>query len=145
MSRRRNRRQEEHLLDCERERIVGLREVDWSNRRIGGLHLGRSVMLVVWCWQQWITKRITYRRGGSGRPRNANMLDDCTNIRVATSSLTTSVESILCHLPLSRHPVVSRDAGKRSRRPLRRLPLTPNHRQCRLEFFRHWASWRVTD
>ncbi|GFX88268.1 hypothetical protein TNCV_1066841 [Trichonephila clavipes] len=41
-----------------------------------------------------------------------------------------------------RHPVSSRETirrrltevGLRSRRPLRRLPLTPHHRQCRLDF-----------
>ncbi|GFV88833.1 HTH_Tnp_Tc3_2 domain-containing protein [Trichonephila clavipes] len=45
-------------------------------------------------------------------------------------------------LPPSRHPVPSRETirrrltevGLRSRRPLRRLPLTPHHRQCRLDF-----------
>ncbi|GFV76536.1 HTH_Tnp_Tc3_2 domain-containing protein [Trichonephila clavipes] len=50
-----------------------------------------------------------------------------------------------------RHLVVPRetirklqDAGKRSRRPLKRIPLTPHHKQWRLEFFRHRARWRVT-
>ncbi|GFV38526.1 hypothetical protein TNCV_4227041 [Trichonephila clavipes] len=50
------------------------------------------------------------------------------------------------------HPVVSRetirrltDLYKMSRRPLRRLPLTPHPRQCRLEFFRPQANWSVTE
>ncbi|GFX86781.1 HTH_Tnp_Tc3_2 domain-containing protein [Trichonephila clavipes] len=33
------------------------------------------------------------------------------------------------------------EVGLRSRRPLRRLPLTPHHRQCRLDR----ATWSVTD
>ncbi|GFV53022.1 HTH_Tnp_Tc3_2 domain-containing protein [Trichonephila clavipes] len=33
----------------------------------------------------------------------------------------------------------------RNRRPLRRLPLTPHHRQCRLDFCRPRATWSVTD
>ncbi|GFW97003.1 HTH_Tnp_Tc3_2 domain-containing protein [Trichonephila clavipes] len=33
----------------------------------------------------------------------------------------------------------------RSRHPLRRLPLTPHHRQCRLDFCRPRATWSVTD
>ncbi|GFT55585.1 HTH_Tnp_Tc3_2 domain-containing protein [Trichonephila clavipes] len=37
------------------------------------------------------------------------------------------------------------EAGLRSRRPLRRLPLTPHHRQCRLDFCRPRAPWSVTD
>ncbi|GFY00894.1 transposable element Tc1 transposase [Trichonephila clavipes] len=37
------------------------------------------------------------------------------------------------------------EVGLRSRRPLRRLPLTPHHRQCRLDFCRTRATWSVTD
>ncbi|GFV60302.1 transposable element Tcb1 transposase [Trichonephila clavipes] len=52
-----------------------------------------------------------------------------------------------------RHPVPSRETirrrltevGLRSRRPLRRLPLTPHHRQCRLDFCQPRATWSVTD
>ncbi|GFU82136.1 HTH_Tnp_Tc3_2 domain-containing protein [Trichonephila clavipes] len=96
------------------------------------------------CWQQWITEGRVYRRGGSGRPRNTNDREDRAIRRVATSAPTTSLASIQRHLPPSRHPVPSRETirrrltevGLRSRRPLRRLPLTPHHRQCRLDFCR---------
>ncbi|GFV72082.1 HTH_Tnp_Tc3_2 domain-containing protein [Trichonephila clavipes] len=141
MSLRRNRRQYEQLTDFDRGRIIGLREAGWSNRRIGR-HLGRSDMVVARCWQQWITEGRVYRRGGSGRPRNTNDREDRAIRRVATSAPTTSLASIQRHLPPSRHPVPSRETirrrltevGLRSRRPLRRLPLTPHHRQCRLDF-----------
>ncbi|GFT79807.1 HTH_Tnp_Tc3_2 domain-containing protein [Trichonephila clavipes] len=138
---RRNRRQYEQLTDFDRGRIIGLREAGWSNRRIGR-HLGRSDMVVARCWQQWITEGRVYRRRGSGRPRNTNDREDRAIRRVATSAPTTSLASIQRHLPPSRHPVPSRETirrrltevGLRSRRPLRRLPLTPHHRQCRLDF-----------
>ncbi|GFU91932.1 HTH_38 domain-containing protein [Trichonephila clavipes] len=50
-----------------------------------------------------------------------------------------------------RHPVPSRETirrrltevGLRSRRPLRRLPLTPHHRQCRLDFCRPPGNFGV--
>ncbi|GFV35346.1 HTH_Tnp_Tc3_2 domain-containing protein [Trichonephila clavipes] len=110
-------------------------------------------MVVAWCWQQWITEGRVYRRGGSGRPRNTNDREDRAIRRVATSAPTTSLASIQRHLPPSRHPVPSRETirrrltevGLRSRRPLRRLPLTPHHRQCRLDFCRPRATWSVTD
>ncbi|GFT29139.1 transposable element Tcb2 transposase [Trichonephila clavipes] len=135
-----------------RGRIIGLREAGWSNRRIGR-HLGRSDMVVARCWQQWITEGRVYRRGGSGRPRNTNDREDRAIRRVATSAPTTSLASIQRHLFPSRHPVPSRETirrrltevGLRSRRPLRRLPLTPHHRQCRLDFCRPRAAWSVTD
>ncbi|GFW95659.1 transposable element Tcb1 transposase [Trichonephila clavipes] len=149
---RRNRRQYEQLTDFDRGRIIGLREAGWSNRRIGR-HLGRSDMVVARCWQQWITEGRVYRRGGSGRPRNTNDREDRAIRRVATSAPTTSLASIQRHLPPSRHPVPSRETirrrltevGLRSRSPLRRLPLTPHHRQCRLDFCRPRATWSVTD
>ncbi|GFT81129.1 HTH_Tnp_Tc3_2 domain-containing protein [Trichonephila clavipes] len=101
----------------------------------------------------WITEGRVYRRGGSGRPRNTNDREDRAIRRVATSAPTTSLASIQRHLPPSRHPVPSRETirrrltevGLRSRRPLRRLPLTPHHRQCRLDFCRPRATWSVTD
>ncbi|GFV56666.1 transposable element Tc1 transposase [Trichonephila clavipes] len=149
---RRNRRQYEQLTDFDRGRIIGLREAGWSNRRIGR-HLGRSDMVVARCWQQWITEGRVYRRGESGRPWNTNDREDRAIRRVATSAPTTSLASIQRHLPPSRHPVPSRETirrrltevGLRSRRPLRRLPLTPHHRQCRLDFCRPRATWSVTD
>ncbi|GFX47302.1 HTH_Tnp_Tc3_2 domain-containing protein [Trichonephila clavipes] len=149
---RRNRRQYEQLTDFDRGRIIGLREAGWSNRRIGR-HLGRSDMVVARCWQQWITEGRVYRRRGSGRPRNTNDREDRAIRRVATSAPTTSLALIQRHLPPSRHPVPSRETirrrltevGLRSRRPLRRLPLTPHHRQCRLDFCRPRATWSVTD
>ncbi|GFU87772.1 transposable element Tcb2 transposase [Trichonephila clavipes] len=128
---RRNRRQYEQLTDFDRGRIIGPREAGWSNRRIGH-QLGRSDMVVARCWQQWITEGRVYRRGGSGRPRNTNDREDRAIRRVDTSAPTTSLASIQRHLPPSRHPVPSRETirrrltevGLRSRRPLRRLPLT---------------------
>ncbi|GFW20143.1 transposable element Tcb1 transposase [Trichonephila clavipes] len=135
----------ESSLEC-------LREAGWSNRRIGR-HLGRDDMVVARCWQQWITEGRLYHRGGSGRPRNTNDREARAIRRVATSAPTTSLASIQRHLPPSRHPVPSRETirrrltevGLRSRRLLRRLPLTPHHRQCRLDFCRPRATWSVTD
>ncbi|GFS74287.1 transposable element Tcb1 transposase [Trichonephila clavipes] len=40
---------------------------------------------------------------------------------------------------------IHKETTVRSRRPLRRLPLTPHHRQCRLDFCRPRATWSVTD
>ncbi|GFV07916.1 HTH_38 domain-containing protein [Trichonephila clavipes] len=114
---RRNRRQYEQLTDFDRGRIIGLREAGWSNRRIGR-HLGRSDMVVARCWQQWITECRLYRRG------------------VVRTHPVPSRETIRRRLT---------EVGLRSRRPLRRLPLTPHHRQCRLDFADLGQLWSVTD
>ncbi|GFV42664.1 transposable element Tc1 transposase [Trichonephila clavipes] len=80
-----------------------------------GRHLGRSDMVVARCWQQWITECRVYRRGGHPVPSRETIRRRLTEV------------------------------GLRSRRPLRRLPLTPHHRQCRLDFCRPRATWSVND
>ncbi|GFV70864.1 HTH_Tnp_Tc3_2 domain-containing protein [Trichonephila clavipes] len=92
-----------------------------------------------------VDQRRVYRRGRVRNVPGTQMIArDRAIRRVATSAPTTSLASIQRHLPPSRHPVPSRETirrrltevGLRSRRPLRRLPLTPHHRQCRLDFCR---------
>ncbi|GFX10319.1 hypothetical protein TNCV_1867141 [Trichonephila clavipes] len=70
-------------------------------------------MVVARCWQQWITEKMIYRRGGSGRLRNTNACDNHAIKTIATSSLPMSQESVRCNLPLSRHPVVSKETLRR--------------------------------
>ncbi|GFV43419.1 HTH_Tnp_Tc3_2 domain-containing protein [Trichonephila clavipes] len=73
-----------------------------------------------------------------GASRNTNARDDRAIVRLATSSPTMLLELVRCQLPISRHPVASResirrrlsDAGIRRRRPLRRLQLVTYHRLC---------------
>ncbi|GFX26030.1 probable RNA-directed DNA polymerase from transposon X-element [Trichonephila clavipes] len=72
---------------------------------------------------------------------------DHTITRAATTSSTTSLESVRRRVPPIKHSVVSREtirrrlanAGIRNRRPLRHLPLTPLHRP--------WMAnnWRAID
>ncbi|GFT10178.1 hypothetical protein TNCV_1115911 [Trichonephila clavipes] len=75
-------------------------------------------------------------------PRNTNDREDRAIRRVGTSAPTTSLASIQRHLPPSRHPVTSRETIRETTdrswleepTSVRRLPLTPHHRQCRLDF-----------
>ncbi|GFW43978.1 transposable element Tcb2 transposase, partial [Trichonephila clavipes] len=132
--------------------MSGRREAGWSNRRIGR-HLGRSDMVVARCWQQWITEGRVYRRGGSDVPGTQMIARDRAIRRVATSAPTTSLASIQRHLSPSRHPVPSRENHKETTdrswleepTSAKTLPLTPQHRQCRLDFCRPRATWSVTD
>ncbi|GFX72746.1 transposable element Tcb2 transposase [Trichonephila clavipes] len=80
-----------------------------------GRHLGWSDMEVARCWQQWITEGRVYRRGRHPGPSRETIRRRLTEVDL------------------------------RSRRPLRRLTLTPHHRQCRLDFCRPRATWSVTD
>ncbi|GFX50719.1 uncharacterized protein TNCV_2723051 [Trichonephila clavipes] len=108
MPRRPNLRKSEQLSDFEKRCTIGLIEICWSNKRIDRL-LRPSNVMVARCWQQLIKEGIIYRCGGSGRPRNKNACDDRAIIRAATSSPTTSLDSVRRYLPPSRHPVVLRE------------------------------------
>ncbi|GFV73864.1 HTH_38 domain-containing protein [Trichonephila clavipes] len=148
---RRNRRQYEQLTDFDRGRIIGLREAGWSNTRIGR-HLGRSDMVVARCWQQWITECKCTVAEGQDVP--------------GTQMIARIVQSE--EWPLRHHHVASIDstpltsfqtssAIKRNHKETtdrswleeptsaKTLPLTPHHRQCRLDFCRPRATWSVTD
>ncbi|GFX84246.1 hypothetical protein TNCV_3975931 [Trichonephila clavipes] len=97
--------------------------------------------VVARCWQQCIPEGIVYLHGGPGRSSNTNTCDDQAITRAATFSPTMSLELARCHLPPSRYPILRKpDAGIKRPRPLRLLPLTPYHGQCRLDFFRPQAS-----
>ncbi|GFW39333.1 hypothetical protein TNCV_1833181 [Trichonephila clavipes] len=99
-------------------------------------------MVVARCWQQWITDGTMYRRGGSGRPRNTNDRGSCNQKsgHFGTNSVasidSTPLTSFQTSSAIKRNHKRLTEVGLRSRRPLRRLPLTPHHRQCRLDFCR---------
>ncbi|GFU93923.1 hypothetical protein TNCV_2452941 [Trichonephila clavipes] len=90
-------------------------------------------------------------RGGFGRPRNTNDREDLQSDRVAkTAQQRFSIDSTPLYLSFQHqcHPreTISETTDRdwlAERRPLRRLPLTPHHTQCRLDTTR--ATWSVRD
>ncbi|GFW61754.1 HTH_Tnp_Tc3_2 domain-containing protein [Trichonephila clavipes] len=87
----------------------------------------------------------------SGRPRNTNDREDRA---IRKWPLRHQQRHSIDSTPLTsfQTSVPSRETIRRrltevglSRRPLRRLPLTPHYRQCRLDFCRPRATWSVTD
>ncbi|GFV04545.1 HTH_Tnp_Tc3_2 domain-containing protein [Trichonephila clavipes] len=93
-----------------------------------------------------------FDRGPYNRPREKQVGRIDVSAATSVGAICGSC-SVLATVDHRRHPVPSRETirrrltevGLRSRRPLRRLPLTPHHRQCRLDFCRHRATWSVTD
>ncbi|GFX10108.1 transposable element Tcb2 transposase [Trichonephila clavipes] len=84
----------------------------------------------------WSNRRIGRHLGRS----------DMVVARCVGNSGSQKVECTVAEVP-SRETIRRRltEVGLGSRRPLRRLPLTPHHRQCRLDFCRPRATWSVTD
>ncbi|GFT41359.1 hypothetical protein TNCV_628971 [Trichonephila clavipes] len=80
-----------------------------------------------------------FNRGPYNRPQRKQV--GRIDVSAATSVGRYGSCSVLATVDHRRHPVPSRETIRRrltevgeGRRPLRRLPLTPHHRQCRLDF-----------
>lgn len=148
MPRRRVREQYEQMSPFERGRAIGLKEAGWSNRRIAR-HLGRSDATIRRCWQEWVNHGRTERQEGSGRPRATTEREDRVIVRSALTAPDASLSTIrrVTGTPVTAMTIDRRlsERGLRSRRPLRRLPLTVAHRQARLQWCRAHSTWNLTD
>ncbi|XP_054721047.1 uncharacterized protein LOC129230620 [Uloborus diversus] len=123
----------------ERGHIIGLREAGWSIRRIAQ-HVGYTDVTVARIWRQWTQHGTYQRQPGSGRPRQTVPREDRRLVRQARNDPTSTVADIQravgpsINQPISGRTICRRlhDVGLRSRRPLRRLPLTALHRRKRI-------------
>ncbi|GFU81431.1 uncharacterized protein TNCV_1380991 [Trichonephila clavipes] len=101
-----------------------MKTAGWSTRPVAG-HVDRSEYAVRNCWEQWTREKvptgyllvIPYLEPGLERPGRPR------------------VERI----------EGSREANLKSKRPFRALPLTPEHRQLRLQWYQTRLMWNVTD
>ncbi|GFX32756.1 transposable element Tc1 transposase [Trichonephila clavipes] len=108
------------LSEFERGLIIGMIIAGWSTRRFAG-HLDCSECAVRNCWEQWIREGTNARKTGSGATRKTRRREDPRIVR---------------HLA---------EANLKSKRPFHALPLTPEHRQLRLQWCQARSMWNVTD
>ncbi|KFM71407.1 Transposable element Tcb2 transposase, partial [Stegodyphus mimosarum] len=123
-------------------------KANWPYRRIAR-HLSRSDATIRRCWQEWVNHGSTQCQEGSGRPRETTEREDRAIVRAALTAPDASLSSIVRATSAS---VTARtiyrwltERGLRSRRPLRRLPLTSVQRQARFQWCRAHSHWNVTD
>ncbi|KFM57547.1 Transposable element Tcb2 transposase, partial [Stegodyphus mimosarum] len=145
---RRQRRHFQQIDDFTRGMMIGLRRADWSLRQIAAdTHMDTSTVHRL--WRTWLQQGNVERRRGAGAARVTSARVD-RRIRqqvVAVSQVTCT--AILQHVqdtldvPVSTRTISLRlvERGLHSRRPLRRLPLTPQHRRQSLEWCRTKAMW----
>ncbi|GFX31970.1 transposable element Tcb2 transposase [Trichonephila clavipes] len=146
------RRENEHVSQLERGRIIGMAEAGWSARRVAR-QLGRSDCVLRRCWDQWIREMSCTRRPGSGHPRQTSRREDRHIVRNARVKSTASSVAIQTQIaPSLEAPVSSRTVRRRlaeghlgSRRPLYLLPLMPTHRRLRLEWCRARGNWTAVE
>ncbi|UYV83825.1 hypothetical protein LAZ67_X000316 [Cordylochernes scorpioides] len=138
MPRRKIRAHYEHMSEFETGRAIGLKEAGWSNRLIGR-HLCRSDAAIRRCWQKWVNNGSMQRQDGSGRPKATTEREDRAIVRMAVAAPESTLSTIqrvtgtqVSKMTINRR---LRERNLRARRPLRCLPLTPVHRQLRLQWF----------
>ncbi|GFT06506.1 transposable element Tcb2 transposase [Trichonephila clavipes] len=136
----RARRHFSQLSECERGLIIGMKPAGWSMRRVAG-QVDHSECAVRNCWEQWKT--------GFGATRKTTRREDRRIVRqalvdptVTRSTIRADVGVAIVPQTISRHLA---EANLKSKRPFRELPLTPEHRQLRLQWYQARSMWNVTD
>ncbi|GFU63132.1 transposable element Tcb1 transposase [Trichonephila clavipes] len=120
----RARRHFSQLSEFETGLIIGMKTTGWSTRRVAG-PVDRS------------DDQEDHEERGSRIVRQA--LVDPTMTR---STIRADVGIAIVPQTISRHLA---EANLKSKRPFRALPLTPEHRQLRLQWCQTRSMWNVTD
>ncbi|GFV36559.1 transposable element Tc1 transposase [Trichonephila clavipes] len=143
MPEKRARRHFSQLSEFERGLIIGMKTAGWSTRRVAG-QVDRSECAVRNCWEQWTREGTVARKTGSGATRKTTRREDRRIVRqtlvdptVTRSTIRADVGVAIVPQTISRHLA---EANLKSKRPL-----TPEHRQLRLQWCQTRSMWNVTD
>ncbi|GFX48610.1 transposable element Tc1 transposase [Trichonephila clavipes] len=124
------------------------RLMDKPTRRVAG-QVDRSECAVRNCWEQWSREGTHARKTGSGATRKTTRRGNRRIVRqalvdptVTRSTIRADVGVAIVPQTISRHLA---EANLKSKRPFRVLPLTPEHRQLRLQWCQARSMWNVTD
>ncbi|GFS73921.1 transposable element Tcb1 transposase [Trichonephila clavipes] len=101
------------------------------------------------CWEQWTREGTHARKTGSGATRKTTRREDrrivwqaLVDPTVTRSTIRADVGVAIVPHTISRHLA---EANLKSKRPFRALPLTPEHRQLRLQWCQARSMWNITD
>ncbi|GFY06999.1 HTH_Tnp_Tc3_2 domain-containing protein [Trichonephila clavipes] len=113
-----------------------MKTAGWSKRRVAG-QVDRSECAVRNCWEQWTREGTHAWKTWSGATRKITWRDDRRIVRqalvdptVTRSTIQADVGVAIVPQTIFRHLA---EANLKSKRPFRALPLTPEHRQLRLQ------------
>ncbi|GFW96592.1 HTH_Tnp_Tc3_2 domain-containing protein [Trichonephila clavipes] len=125
-----------------------MRTSGWSTRRVAG-QVDRWECAVRNCWEQWTREGIHAQKTGSGETRKTTRREDRRIVRQALVDPTVTRSMIRADVGVAIVPqTIFRnlaEANLKSKRPFRALPLTPEHRQLRLQWCQARSMWNVTD
>ncbi|GFU80293.1 transposable element Tc1 transposase [Trichonephila clavipes] len=125
------------LSEFERGLIIGMKTAGWSTRSVAG-QLDRSEFAVRNCWERWTREGTHARKTGSGAIRKTTRREDRRIVRQALVNPTVTHSTIRADVGVAIVPqTISRhlaEANLKSKCPFCALPLTPGHRQLRLQW-----------
>ncbi|GFU64596.1 transposable element Tc1 transposase [Trichonephila clavipes] len=125
----RARRHFSQLSEFERGLIIGMKTAGWSTHRFAG-QVDRSECAVRNCWEQW-TRRNYPRAENRVWSVQEDHEERGSKDHVASTCGSHSDSINVVPQTISRHLA---EANLKSKRPFRALPLTPEHRQLRLQW-----------
>ncbi|GFV58341.1 transposable element Tc1 transposase [Trichonephila clavipes] len=141
------RRHFSQLSEFERGLIIEMKTAGWLTRRVAGQG-DRSECAITNCWEQWTREGTHAQKTGSEATRKTTRREDRRIVRqalvdptVTRSTIRTDVGVAIVPQTISRHLA---EANLKSKRPFRALPLTPEHRQLRLQWCHACSMWNVT-
>ncbi|GFU46153.1 HTH_Tnp_Tc3_2 domain-containing protein [Trichonephila clavipes] len=120
----------------------------WSSRRVAG-QVDRSECAVRNYWEQLTREGTHSRKTGSGATRKTTRREDRRIVRQALVDPTVTHSTIRADEGVAIVPqTIYRnlaEADLKSKRPFRALPLTPGHRQLRLQWCQARSMWNVAE
>ncbi|GFU38380.1 transposable element Tc1 transposase [Trichonephila clavipes] len=141
------RRHFSQLSEFERALIIGRKTAVWSTHRVAG-QVDRSECAVRNCWEQWTREGTQVRKSGSGATWKNTRREDRRIMRqalvkptVTRSTIRTDAGVAIVPQTISRHLA---EENLKSKGPFLALPLTPEHRQLRLQWCPATSMWNVT-
>ncbi|GFV89734.1 transposable element Tc1 transposase [Trichonephila clavipes] len=144
----RARRHFSQLSEFERGLIIGMKTAGWSTRRVDG-QVDLSECAVRNCWEQWTREGTYVWKTGSGATRKTTRTEDQRIVRqalvdpiVTRSTIRADVGIAIAPQTIFRHLA---EANLKSKHHFRALPLTPEHRQLRLQWCQARSMWNATD
>ncbi|GFV17187.1 transposable element Tcb2 transposase [Trichonephila clavipes] len=148
MPSKRARRHFSQLREFERGLIIGMKTAGWTTRRVAG-QVDRLERTVGNCWEQWTRRGTHARKTGSGTTGKTTRRHDRRIVRQTLVNPTMTRSTIQADVGVAIVPqTISRhlsEANLKSKRPFRALPLTPEHRQLRLQWCQARSMWNVED
>lgn len=150
MPRQKRRKPYQQLTEFVRGRIVGMREGGFSYRKIAA-RTQCNATTVMRVWKKWTEENQTRRKPGSGARNSTTARDDRHLIRMAVTDRTASSRVLAQRWSTATGVLLSSSTVRRrllqhelrARVPLRRIPLSLNHRRLRLQWAQQHSAWRA--